>query len=221
VTTAETISTDLVPVEPEVEAEVVTMTKTEAKALDKKIVAANARIGDGVATLLPLMKEAQEGKIWTVFEFPSISAYFNDRITFAPQNVEQRKLMAKAMDGAGLTTRAIASALNVGKGTVSRDLAEDASAPNGAVDEATKTGIDGKDRPAKQPKKERADKMNGVSSISVLIADLGKDVRDIHIRRKSFTDTEIEALATRINDLREIALELQAIIKEHAVSGAA
>lgn len=64
-----------------------------------------------------------------------------------PWPVEERREVVAELRAEGMSTRAIASAVGIGRGTVHRDI--EATVPSGAVEQPERiTGLDGKSRPA-------------------------------------------------------------------------
>ena len=100
------------------------LTESQAKSLDKKIRTATNKVNDATTLLFDLLVQAAEGQIHLALGYNSISDYFSDAVDIAPSDAAERKLMAAMMSGKGLSQRAIASALNVGVGTINRDLAD-------------------------------------------------------------------------------------------------
>jgi hypothetical protein len=125
------------------------LTASQAKALDKKIRAASDRVirdltnaADNYQKLLDLIDQAQRGEIHTALGIKSWTLWFKDTVQLTFTDRDERKELVRIMSGKGMSTRAIADVLNVGKSTVSRDV--DSTAPNGTVE-----SLDGRRRPSK------------------------------------------------------------------------
>jgi hypothetical protein len=119
---------------------VVPLTEGKAKQLDKRIRAADNRVGNEMDGLIALLKEAVQGQIHVVLGYPSWPAYVKDAVHIVPADREERKALAQYMSGVGASNRAIAAVAGVSEGTVRNDLA-DADAQDYAGDTA---GLDGK-----------------------------------------------------------------------------
>jgi hypothetical protein len=100
------------------------LSQAEAKRLDKQIRTQTDKLNNTAAFLFDLLAQAAEGQIHLALGYNSISDYFTDAVDIAPSDAAERKFMAAMMSGKGLSQRAIAAALNVGVGTVNRDLSD-------------------------------------------------------------------------------------------------
>lgn len=138
-------------VEPEV---IEPLNEREAEALDKRIRAASEKLTTSRDQLLDLLEEAARGQIHAALGFPSWTAWIKEAVQIVPADPAERKALAQLMSGKGMSVRAIAGALGVGKSTVNRDLSE-STVPSGTVDKADNKviSLDGRNRPKHQPKK--------------------------------------------------------------------
>lgn len=107
----------------------VLLTKTAAKALNKKIISASNKLTgdvDKVAVdtkaLLGLIDDAANGAIHKALEYASWTAWFKDTVRIEPANPVERKMLVRLMNGEGLPQRQIAAALGTSQKTVDRDL---------------------------------------------------------------------------------------------------
>jgi hypothetical protein len=125
------------------------LTTTKARQLDKKIRAANGKVGDSIGVLFELLDEAMTGQIHTTLGYESWPAYLMDAVSVIPADREQRKALGTTMSGMGVSNRTIAAILGVDEKTVRRDTeGADNAAP-------VKHGLDGKNYPQpKQPEPE-------------------------------------------------------------------
>ncbi len=132
------MTTELALVPNEIEGEIVEyepLSKTKAKALDKKIRAASDRVSTTTDALLELIEQAAQGDIHKALGLPSWTAWLKDAVQIQVSDRFQRKEFVKLMAGQGVSQRAIAGTLGVDQATVSRDLEGDVGAS---------TGLDGK-----------------------------------------------------------------------------
>lgn len=90
---------------------------------------------------------AVKGRAWIALGYGSwdemCEAEFDGAVIRLPR--EDRREAVASLREAGLSTRAIGSALGISNQTVGRDLS---TAPNGAVEPQTVTSLDGRERPA-------------------------------------------------------------------------
>jgi hypothetical protein len=110
--------TDLVPVEYQPP-----LTKSAAKALDKKIRTASDKLTTNAEALWDLLEQAALGQIHEALEYPSWTAWMKDAVQFTPSDRVERKALAALMSGKGMSQRPIAGTLGVDQKTVSNDLA--------------------------------------------------------------------------------------------------
>lgn len=231
-TTEEAPGTDLVP------AEVLTgevlpavLPEKDAKALDRKIVSASAKVGSARDTLLQLMTQAVEGEIWRVLkrddgsDYRSVSDYFGDRVQISPADTNERKLMVAMMNQKGLTERTISDSLRVAPSTVHKDIA---TASDRAVDKtpAAKTGRDGKTRTTKPKKpagktKANTSKPSPLMPLTLAIEEVKAAANGL-ARRSTFPDDQLEAIDTKlIPRLHGVIGQLQDIVAKHTAAPAA
>lgn len=105
------------------------------------------RIRRGLAAIVPEIRAAWTEKDWLALEYESYDAYMLGEFG-GPVRLgrEERGEAVVELRSAGMSTRAIGSALGVGTMTVSRELS---GVPNGTGDSVT--GLDGKSYPASRP----------------------------------------------------------------------
>lgn len=143
------------------------LTKTQAKALDKRIRAKSNKVNTGVervetdiTELLELLQEAGDGQIHKGLGLKSWTAWYKDAVQFQPSDRLERKVLASIMSGKGMSQRAIAGALGVSQKTVDRDLDDDdeGESDDSTDDEGgTVTGLDGKTYNKSKAKAEQDD----------------------------------------------------------------
>lgn len=131
---------DVAVIDAEIVGEIEPLSEGKAKVLDKRIRLASIRVADNTAQLLDLLEEAANGKIHVALGYPSWPAYIKDAVNVSPADDSERKALVSLMSGKGMSVRAIADVVGVGKSTVSRDLADE-DVPDGTPT----TGVDGKE----------------------------------------------------------------------------
>lgn len=104
-----------------------TLSKREAKALDKRIRTASDKFSTSTENLLDLLEQAAQGQIHVALELPSWTAWFKDAVQVSVSDRFERKELVKLMSGKGMSQRAIAGTLGVGQATVSRDIEGDSN----------------------------------------------------------------------------------------------
>ncbi|GHS89319.1 hypothetical protein AGMMS50218_15330 [Actinomycetota bacterium] len=125
-----------------------------ARVLTEQIRSAVVRTIDVLGEVDHLVVRAFEGRAWVALEYESWEAYVGGEFSQARlwESVEQRQTRAATLRDAGLSSRAVAAVLGVGKSTVHRDLEVLSGVPGGAPDsrdagEGVAVGIDGKSYP--------------------------------------------------------------------------
>lgn len=105
--------------------------------------------------LVRLVAEAKDGNVHVALGYGSWTAYLSEVLGEEPLRLarDDRQDLVGILRSEGMSTRAIAPIVGVGKSTIDRDLA---TVPNGAVEPGTViTGtvvsLDGRQRPAFQP----------------------------------------------------------------------
>ena len=116
---------------------------TEARALTDQI-------KTQVSELLPLIVEAFQRRADRALGYDSWAGYSDAELRGLRLPIGDRREAVAELRGAGMSTRAIGSALGVDQSTVVRDLATDASASVEAPERVT--GLDGRERPAAMPR---------------------------------------------------------------------
>lgn len=132
-----------------IDAEVVTLTAREAKALDKKVRTTSDRVSKGFATLDEtianlggLIQQAIDGEIHKGLGLKSWTVWVKDAVQVTVPDRFQRKTLVRELSKEGMSQRAIASVFGVSQKTVDRDL-EGEEVEEGA----TVTSLDGAERP--------------------------------------------------------------------------
>lgn len=108
------------------------------------------RIRDAVSKLLPLIKEAFDRRADVALGYPNWIAYCDAELRGIRLPVSERREAVVELRQAGMSTRAIAAATGVSKGTVDNDLSQLAN--SGQLPDKV-VGLDGKTRPATRPAK--------------------------------------------------------------------
>lgn len=143
------MTADLAVIDNEAEvAEAQPLTKTQAKALDKKIRSTSDRVQKNLdkadeefESLLDLVAEASEGEIHKGLGIKSWTAWVKDAVQIQVSNREERQHVANVLSGKGLSTRAIGAMVGADQKTISNDLKETgASEENSSV-----VGLDGRE----------------------------------------------------------------------------
>jgi transposase len=107
----------------EAEVEVIEpMTKTKAKALDKKVRTATEKITTQRDALFDLLEEAAAGQIHVALGYASWPAWLADAVNYTPVDMTERQELVKAFSAKGASQRAIAGMFNVSQKTIDRDL---------------------------------------------------------------------------------------------------
>lgn len=125
-------------------AEPVQLTRKQARELTDRIRA-------GVTNLLPIIKEAFEGRADRAMGYDSWNAYCDAELRGlrVPVSVEERRAAVAELREAGMSIPAIASATGASVGTVHSDLSELKS--RGVQEPETVASLDGRRRPASKP----------------------------------------------------------------------
>lgn len=116
------------------------LTATEARALTD-------RIRESVTELLPLIREAFQRRADKALGYGSWSDYCDTELRGLRIPVQDRPEAVAQLRGAGMSTRAIGSALGTSEATVRRDLG---IASNDAMPDRVST-LDGRDYPSSRP----------------------------------------------------------------------
>lgn len=117
-----------------------TLTQTEARELTDQIVS-------GLRKIVPLVKRAFEGRADRVLGYPNWHAYCAAELGGMTLPLADRPAAVAELREAGMSTRAIGSALHTSEATVRRELRH-----GDAVEPAKVISLDGRQRPATQPK---------------------------------------------------------------------
>lgn len=127
------------------------------------------QIRTGLEGVFHLIKAAYRGRAWSALGFASWDDYvlreFGNLYLRPP--LEERSEVIKSMREAGMSVRAIATATQLSKNTVHREI-QSSTVPNGTVGTSetpgmeTVLGLDGKHRPATKPKPAQTGKQDRV-----------------------------------------------------------
>lgn len=120
--------------------EIVSMTKTEAREVTKRINRLLVDMGRVIADLEAAIKEAFDGRAWAALGFASWEEYceqFREVAKELPD--EQQVQLSHSLRSHGLSHRAIAAATGRSRSTVQRQVAQ-----SGPPEPSTVKGIDGK-----------------------------------------------------------------------------
>lgn len=121
------------------------LNSTEARQLTQEI-------ADGLENVHGLIVRAWEGQAWRALGYPSWDTWIDENfrgLQLRPPR-EQRDEVVHSMRESGMSIRAISSAVDLGRGTVERSLANGSGVPNGTPEESgddteiSVTGLDGK-----------------------------------------------------------------------------
>ena len=224
VATIETLDGELEVVEP--------LTKTQAKALDKKVRAASDRLSTTAESLMELLEQAASGNIHEALELPSWTAWFKDAVRITVSDRYQRADFAKLMSGKGVPQRAIAGALGVSQKTIDRDLDGEE-----VEDDATVTSLDGAQRPKKGKTKdvepeEDSDELEDVIDAEVvdapttaaeLVTSFNDETANLwaacselkgFLSEEKWGNARKRVAAANLNHVQEVVTELQAIVDD-------
>jgi transposase len=91
------------------------------------------QIRDDVKSLLPKIKLAYAGRADRALGYSSWEEYCKSELSSLRLPLPERRELVAQLRESNMSTREIASALNVGLGTVSRDLQESTTVPSGTV----------------------------------------------------------------------------------------
>ena len=128
--------------------EIILMSEVEARHLVDQINATADRLAD-------LAIEAYTGRAWLSLGYASWEAFTAAEIQLPKLGRDERRELVASLRSAGMSTRAIGSAIGVAKATVDRDL--EAGGPNGPPEQPDKVvGADGKTYEPTRPAPTRA-----------------------------------------------------------------
>lgn len=118
------------------------------------------QIRTGLEGVFHLIKAAYRGRAWVSLGFSSWDEYVHREFgnLYLRPPLEERQEVVRSLREAGMSIRSIASATQLSKNTVHREIHE-STVPNGTVDGASQPpetilGQDGKHRPSTQPKRQ-------------------------------------------------------------------
>lgn len=119
------------------------LSPTEATALTDQIRGAISRTLDSMADVEHAVTQAYDARAWAALGYSSWETYcaaeFSETRLWA--TVEERQARTLSLREAGMSQRAIAAVLGVGKGTTDRDLGAVSGAPSGAPDRAVPSTV--------------------------------------------------------------------------------
>ena len=178
-------------IDAEVVEETKPMTKTAAKALDKKIKAAANTAVSAWDALLALLAEAQAGHIHTALGLRSWTEYL-ETITLPPMLKNERDAALEKLAEEGVPSRTAAKMTGVSPSTAQRKAREVAAKAEkaGATKPAVVTSVDGKKRPAakkpaaKKPAAERVSvKGKPPTMRAIRIGEVASDLEKNHFSK--------------------------------------
>jgi hypothetical protein len=119
------------------------LTRGDADKLDGQIRRAAARTGSHLDELAALVAKAKAGRIHTVLDFPSWTAYLANALAplCSGQGREARREIVRLLADEGMSLRGIAAATGTPKSTVADDLQQ---VSENRTPVAVTTGLDGK-----------------------------------------------------------------------------
>jgi hypothetical protein len=218
----ELVEEEVEEVEPEI---IEPLTKTKAKALDKKIRNANSRVNDNIEktqdsydALVDLLSEAEQGQIHMALDYKSWTAYIQDTVQINVNDRAERKSLVTLMSGKGMPQRAIAAVLNKSQKTIDRDL-------DGAeFDTDTVTSVTGAEVPRNKPtvveeEPEPAQPMTAAQ----LVDEFSNEDANLHNATAALQEIMLEekwpgarkrVTKANLNDLQEIIAALTAIVDD-------
>jgi hypothetical protein len=164
-----------------------------------------ARIGAAVETIWPDLIALYQGRAWVSLGLPSWQALCDERMRFRPQlAIEERRPIVREMTGAGMSTRAIGTALGVDPMTVIHD--RKATRVESSTPEIA--GLDGKTytRPAPIDAAEAFLQSDGTIRAANLRKGFAQWAASIH-RVHLFDPTEIAALDPELGDGIEFSVK--------------
>ena len=96
------------------------MAEEEADHITLRISLKLDTLADAHESVMPLIREAIERRAYVALGYPSLSAYVADRFddSLSRLGVDMRREVVKELSAAGMSIRAIAPILGVGKDTV-------------------------------------------------------------------------------------------------------
>ncbi len=102
----------------------------EAERLTMRISLKLDAMADAYAGVMPLIREAIERGAYSVLGYRSVGEYVSDRFggALSKLGVDMRREVVRELTAAGMSTRAIATVVDVDQATVVRDLRRDAGA---------------------------------------------------------------------------------------------
>ncbi len=168
------------------------------------------RLTDEIRTALvmtwELVQAAYVGRAWVALGYSSWDAYCEQEFRAGHLRLprEERQEVVGSLREAGLSTRAIAAATGLGKGTIGRELA---GAPNGAPE--TVIGTDGKTYSATQPAEDE------VPMWYILLSNALQSLREAEGIAEKIAETDKAEALKCYREIIGVAAEGQNIAAEH------
>jgi hypothetical protein len=200
-----------------VDAEIVTLTKTDAKKLDQRIRRmADATCGN-LLKLDELLAEAKAGEIHVALGYKSWTCYVADALGGRPEmTASARKKIVTLLAGEGMSQRGIARATGASKTTVKRDL-DNQVVHNGPADAGepaptTVTGLDNKQHPKRKPPKPEpepvatADHTDAEIYVELVLSQLSDLAGMVALLQDdpAFTDEQHRRIIEAVHQLRNL-----------------
>jgi hypothetical protein len=138
-----------------VEVDLPRMTEAQAEEITDSIRTISGEIAERFVDLADLVARARDGRADVALGFASWPVYLAETVgTIHTETRDERRVLAQYLTEQGLSTRAIAPILGVGKSTIDRDVG--AGVPYGTpdvidADPEPITGLDGKSYPRPKP----------------------------------------------------------------------
>jgi N6-adenosine-specific RNA methylase IME4/transposase-like protein len=128
---------------------VTALSRDAAERLTTRISLKLGTLADAYESVMPLIREAIDGKAHEVLGYPSIGAYAADRFgdSLTRLGVDMRRDVVGELLSAGMSIRAIAPIVGASKSTVANDIAQ-LSNSGQLIPPETITGMDGRQRSA-------------------------------------------------------------------------
>lgn len=143
----------------------------EARERAERIRYGLVRLASDIETVASMISEAYEFRDWLKLDYETWPEYC--RAEFGPDRLplteEQRRVIAAALARHGLSVRAVASAVRLSKSAVQRAVDKQRADPTvpHRDSEDRRTGLDGRQRPARRPRKSGAEKLSDANAQSI------------------------------------------------------
>lgn len=159
------------------------MSADDARRLTERIRITAHNYAEARDKLVRLVQEAKDGNAHDALGYESWTAYLAETLGAEPMRLarDDRQDMVRVLSAEGMSTRAIASVVGVGIGTVSRD--QRAPVPSGTPEpdapHAPVTGLDGKTYTRPEPKEAPEPPRPKRTPLADTARDLGLDIAKI------------------------------------------